>query len=135
MNKTGVILCEKAIIDSRTNKVSLINIFEGIIRPNDFPIAIPDITLVCFLDKGNDIQCTYEAEMSVSHNSKIIVPLTPSNINFMGSKFTRLIFEFNGLILKNEGELTFDIKIKNPEYNIKKVLKILPVVKIQNKTV
>jgi hypothetical protein len=132
MNNTGVFLCEKAIIDSRTTRVSLINFFDEIIQPMGFPMVIPNITLVCFFDKGNATQEIYEAEMSVSQDSKTIIPSVPSDINFQGSKFTRLIFEFNGLILQNEGELTFDIKIKNPEYNIKKVLKILPSVKIQN---
>jgi hypothetical protein len=134
MKETGIFLCEKAIIDSRTNMISLISLFEEIIQPIGFPMVIPNITLVCFFDKGNDTQDVYEAEMSVSQNSKSIVPPMPSNINFQGSKFTRLIVEFHGLILQNEGELIFDIKIKNPEYNIKKVLKILPAVKIQNKT-
>ncbi|MDR1147970.1 MAG: hypothetical protein LBK66_05000 [Spirochaetaceae bacterium] len=135
MNETGVFLCEKAIIDSRTNMASLINFYDGIIQPIGFPMVIPNITLVCFFDKGDDTQDVYEAEMSVSQNSKTIVPSMPSDINFQGGKFTRLILEFNGLILQNEGELTFDIKIKNPEYNIKKVLKILPSIKIQNGTV
>ncbi|MDR2483424.1 MAG: hypothetical protein LBD08_07330 [Treponema sp.] len=134
MKETGVFLCEKAIIDSRVNMISLINLFEGVIQPIGLPMVIPNITLVCVFDKENDTQDVYEAEMTVVQNSRIIVPPMPANINFQSSKSTRLILEFNGLILQNEGDLTFNIKVKNPEYCIKKTLKILPVVKIQNKT-
>jgi len=131
MKENGIFLCEKAILDGRTNMLSLVNMYESTLQPLGYPMGFSNIAFVCLLENDSeDIGKVFKAQLSVHHNS-IAISSIPVDINFQGSRNTRLILEFNGMIINNEGDLVFELKLTDTEFSIVKKLRLLPAVKIK----
>jgi hypothetical protein len=133
VKERGFFLCEKTIVDQKSNMLSLINVFDNdMLQPAGFPVGIHDISFVCLLEKDSDDTADeYDAELSVKNDEKILTPSMPVKIFFQGSKTARLIMDFNGIIIQNESGLSFNLKIKNTDLSITKTLKILPQITIK----
>jgi hypothetical protein len=112
-------LCEKAIIDTQTQKMSLINIIPANITPAGMPMYLPTITFVVVLCKDNtETLDVYNAILKITNNDKVLID-SPVSIIFSGTKNCNTIIELqNGLMVNEIGTVRFELTIKDVDISI-----------------
>ena len=108
MKFNSLTLCEKALIDSQTNTLSLINIIEEI-QVKGLPAIIQNLTIVLLLKKEEgDNEQKYIYEIVLKNNS-IQLAKQQVNIDFLGKSKFRLIVNFKSFLIKEQGSLIVEI--------------------------
>jgi hypothetical protein len=103
-------LCEEAICDTRTNKISLINIISKNITPERMPMPINTMTFVVVLYKDNtETLDVYGAVLKITNNDKVLIEF-PVSIFFDGKKSNSII-KLQGLMINEIGHVKFELKI------------------------
>jgi hypothetical protein len=125
MKLEATYLCEKAILDSQTKKMSLINIIPNSIIPAGLPMYMPSITIVIVLCKDKiDNRDNYDAVLKISNNDHVLIDV-PINIDFTGSMHNNNIIELqNGLMVNEIGKLKFEVQIIGIDIQIKHEINI-----------
>ncbi|PJZ47474.1 DUF6941 family protein [Leptospira saintgironsiae] len=107
----GIYFCETAIVDSRTNQLSLISIFEELALPA-LPAVLAKISLVIILENGNPHVSDSEdtpITIEIYNNDKKLYE-QHSRIKYLGKTYARLIMQLNGLPIREVGQLTITTK-------------------------
>jgi len=101
-------VCENAILDARTNNISLINIIEEI-QIMGFPTLLPHLSIVAQLQKepiDNGDQFVFEIRIRINQRQLFAQPVTT---NFMGRPKNRLILDMNGVPITESGSLIVEL--------------------------
>jgi len=130
MRKEAVYLCEKAIVDSRSNMMSLINIHGETINTAGFPIIFNSITFVVILVREeNEPIGTYTGLLRVKNNTKVLID-SPVNFAFKNQSNSRVIIELNGLVISEPGIIQFDLHVNEVNIDISYSRTITPQIQI-----
>ena len=107
MIKSKLMFCtENAVIDARTNNISVFNIFDEINVPR-FPITLLRIVAVTILEleSSDDYNSSYDCSLRLAIDDEILFE-HPFTIDFKGKKRNRNIMTIEGLPLPQPGTLT-----------------------------
>jgi len=107
-------ISEVAIVDSRENKLSLINVFENTIAEG-FPLLIPRMTITLVFEK-EDSESQFDGSIILLINEKTLIE-APISINIAGINRTRSISTINALVIPEPG--LFKVQIKSNTDTIK----------------
>ncbi len=108
----GLTICETALIDSRTNLISYINVIDEI-NPQGLPITIPRLTVaVRFIKEDDDQVDDNKCNLIIRLNEKEIVN-KQLIIDFFGKQKNRLLLEMPNFPISVSGELKVEIKQNN----------------------
>lgn len=104
----SLILCESAIVDARSNSLSLINILEEI-QALGFPTLVPHLSVVTILQKEpTDSETRYPFSLRIQLNNKEL--FTQEVIaDFMDKPKTRLILDMMGFPINTQGTLSVEL--------------------------
>ena len=110
------VAASRVILDSISNQVSIIDVFEGM-KSQSFPIVIPSITFLFYLQreagdpsaKELSLKCTVDG----IENLKI-----PVNIDFQQGYTTRTIVSFDGFVVPKAGELKISLLDDDAELGV-----------------
>lgn len=123
MNVRLLSVCEVALVDRRTNNLSLVNILNEL-TPNGFPFAIPRLVLVAVFECEGDEELP-EVILRIKQEGTVLFsqPLVPQ---FQGKPRTRHILEIHGLVVSEPKPLVFQL-LRNRRQAAKYDLIINPV--------
>ena len=107
------IAAQTIVVDTFTNRVSAVNIFERI-TPETFPIAIPGFSCAFFLSREAQDQDRNEGVVVLTIGG---VELTrgPYSIDFQGLHNARALLMMNALIIPNPGLLRVSLQVDGTE--------------------
>jgi hypothetical protein len=101
---------QRVIVDAQTNKLSIIDMIEGM-QSQTFPMILPSFACVFNFDRDPAVD---EAKLSfeiVAHVDESEVFKYPGELNFEDKSFTRTIISFEGFVIPGPGKL--GVKIMN----------------------
>src|SRR5262249_17660399 len=98
MNVRFVTAAETALLDQRTNVLSLVGIVEEVLSPA-FPVFMPRIAIVALLEKEQgDPDVIEGGSVAVTLGEQTLLA-TPVQINFQGRARTRNIVDISGFLI------------------------------------
>lgn len=104
----SLVVCEVAIIDARTNNISLINLIEEI-QAVGFPVMVPRLCFVVNIEKEAADGADHGLfNICVRVNTKQLIT-QPVTANFMGRPKARLIVDISGLPITEIGTLVVEL--------------------------
>lgn len=123
MKQNLLILCESAIIEAETNKLSLIGIFENM-RSDDTPTIYPKFTVFTRFEEGSG---QHDHKILIRHEDSgdIVVELS-GKINFGANGKAQYIGNFIGIPFPKFGKYKIEIYVDNllqPASNYLEVIK------------
>jgi hypothetical protein len=95
---------ETVILDTFTNQISVINVFEDLI-PAGLPIFIPRFTILHYLDREIEDSEIIKLHIVLSLNSEKLFELD-HEANFLTKTLSRSIITLGGIPIKEPGKLT-----------------------------
>ena len=98
---------ESTLLDANTNRVSLINILDGIRSPQ-FPILIPVLSVLAITQKDDGEDDDVTCVIKISLGDKIIFE-NPTDVNYQGAKMHRIMAAIQGLIVPDSGVMTIEL--------------------------
>ena len=98
---------ELAILDSRTNNYSLINVVSSLVVAY-FPIALEKFSLTCIFERDLSEPEQRRLDLSVDLNKQVIFSQS-GNLRFASNQRTYFILALRGLVLHEAGTLTIRI--------------------------
>lgn len=104
----SLVLCEIALIDARTNNLSLINLIEEI-QAVGFPVMLSHLCVVAQIEKeaiDTDDQGLFTIRMRLNERQLFTQPVTA---NFMGRSKSRLVVDISGLPITEPGTLVVQL--------------------------
>ena len=106
------VCCETAILDGRTNELSLINLIDEV-SAVAFPIAVAKLNVVTIFtrDEGEpDPEATVQVKLNDNSLFEVNLP-----IEFQGKMRTRSIGQFHGMVVGSPGLLRIGVYIAGEE--------------------
>lgn len=100
-----------AVIDQKSNQMSLFNISEQV-NASSFPVAVRQMTVVTLTSRGPGDAKKENLEIRLSLNGKKLLDL-PFVADFQNSKRHRFVGEIQGLVLSSPGQLRASLRRKN----------------------
>lgn len=100
--------CESAIIDVASNRLSVLNFAESISAPT-FPVSIPSINIVTWLERDADEPKTVEVFVRWLLNKSKLADL-PIKVSFQDKLLTRAVVNVSGLTVENPGVLEAQLR-------------------------
>ena len=114
MKQTLLSLCENAIIEKDTNKLSLIGLFDNISSSN-VPVIIPRFTVFTRFEDGKD---QHKHNIKIIHEeSGDIVAELPGEISFGPNGKAQYIGNFVGLPFSKFGKYKIQISIDGSQFS------------------
>ena len=100
--------CDHAIVDSRTNRLSVVN-FLDTFRPVSFPVVIPLITLVIWTEreKGDGETDELTAEWKLGRKQVASLPIA---IRYQGASKTMTVVEVRSIRIDRPGMLEIALR-------------------------
>jgi hypothetical protein len=115
MIKTKLTLfAESALIDARSNNMSIINIVED--TKVRLPVILPRLTLISTICRDGDEPETIPGKFVITLGEVTIIE-SEFVYNFGGSKISRNIIEYNGFPLNNFGVLKATIDCESVNFH------------------
>ncbi|OGI22074.1 MAG: hypothetical protein A2808_03520 [Candidatus Moranbacteria bacterium RIFCSPHIGHO2_01_FULL_55_24] len=121
MKNIWSLLCRKALIDSQTNTISLIDSFEEIEIGID-PSAkgknvnvVVDFELVSYWIKDKNDTKNYLGSVEVTDPNNKILGSFPFSLDFANSNRLRARLQFSSMIVTVQGEYIFHVKYKSED--------------------
>lgn len=99
--------CEIAIIDARTNNLTLINILQDLSSPT-FPAIHPRVNLAAILDRTGDEPNASDGTIRIALDDQPVFE-TPLHIDFQGHLRVRAVAEIQGVVLTRPGILKLSL--------------------------
>lgn len=104
-------LCsEAAIVDGKSNRLSIFNITEQV-QAASFPVLIPKITVTALLSKSKKEREVASMKIHLTLNDKPLVDV-PFVIDFQGKQRARGIAEIQGLLVNEPGDIKAELTYK-----------------------
>ncbi len=101
-------LCKTAIVDARSNNISLINILDDI-QVIGFPTIISNLSVVIILQKeSTDTESTYRFVLTMKLNEKELFS-QPIFASFMEKSKSRSIIDLKGFPITSDGTLLVEL--------------------------
>lgn len=99
---------EAAIVDRRSNCLSIINLFENFNSPS-FPLVLPMLTLVTWAERESGDPELHELKASFSLDSKKIGDV-PIVLDYQHGPKVRAIVEIGGIVIEKPGALKIQLQ-------------------------
>jgi hypothetical protein len=106
MKTTFFTLCESAIIDQRTNALSIVNIIEEV-NTIGLPAVFPKVTIVIVLERKTN-EKDFDLDLVISQGKKKIFNKNTA-IRFQGKLRTRHLIEMMGFTITDSENVKFEI--------------------------
>jgi hypothetical protein len=103
MNVYFAIAANRVIVDSITNQVSIIDLFEQLKAPS-FPVLVPRLTLLYYMSRDKGDPETKDLTVVCKLGSAEIFQVGV-NVDFKGEDSTRIVLGVDGLTLTQPGVL------------------------------
>ena len=100
------LLAEEAIIDQRTNCLSIFNQIDEINAPN-LPAVIPKITMVLLFQSNHATTDILQVNIKLVSPSKKAISIGEAEISFQGKRRTRHCIRMLGLPFEEFGDYSF----------------------------
>jgi hypothetical protein len=101
LNVYFAIAANRVIVDSITNQVSIIDLFEQLKAPS-FPVLVPRLTLLYYVSRDKDDPATKDL-MVVCKLSDTEILKVDVKVDFKGEDSTRIVLGVDGLTLTQPG--------------------------------
>lgn len=97
------VAASRVILDSTSNQISIIDVFEGL-KSQSFPIILQKITLLFYLrrDMNDEGTKSLSLKCSVDETETLKIPV---NIDFKQGSTTRAVITVNGFVIPKAGTL------------------------------
>ena len=106
---TLFVVSEDAIVDTTTNKLTVINVFEDI-ATQGFPVLIPRIAVTSMFEKPSDAEGQpFEAVLSASLNGKVMMS-KKLVCDYKGRRRCRVVVRVMQVVLPEPGYLRLTLK-------------------------
>ncbi len=118
-----LLLAERIIQDKQSNQMTLINMFEQF-RPKGFPMLIPRFEIFALLERlesdGEDALC--KAKITIGEKVLTDAPIT---IKFGNEILARLVFDFQGFVIPEPGDLRVTLSVSDID-TVSYTVKVFP---------
>jgi len=104
MKILGFFIAEDVLIDQRTNKMSLINVFDNTVA-NRFPLFIPGLNMVVFSEKEDGDNDSNIIHFVIKLDSRVLFEADANMIFTASSNRNRCILTIGGLLIPEPGVL------------------------------
>jgi hypothetical protein len=101
LNVYFAIAANRVVVDSITNQVSIIDLFEQLKAPS-FPVLVPRLTLLYYVSRDKDDPVTKDLKV-VCKLSDTEIFKVDVNVDFKGEDSTRIVLGIDGLTLTQPG--------------------------------
>jgi hypothetical protein len=103
LNVYFAIAANRVIVDSITNQVSIIDLFEQL-KSSAFPVLVPRLTLLYYVSREQDDPDTKDLSVVCKLNETEIFKVAVK-VDFKGEDSTRVVLGVDGLTLTDQGLL------------------------------
>ena len=103
LNVYFAIAANRVIVDSITNQVSIIDVFEQL-KASAFPVLVPRLTLLYYVSREKDDPDTKDLSVVCKLNETEIFKVAVK-VDFKGEDSTRVVLGVDGLTLTEQGLL------------------------------
>ncbi len=103
LNVYFAIAANRVIVDSVTNQVSIIDLFENL-KTSAFPVLVPKLTLLFYVSRDQEDSETKDLSVVCKLNDAEIFKVEVS-VDFKGEDSTRVVLGVDGLTLTEKGVL------------------------------
>jgi hypothetical protein len=103
LNVYFAIAANRVIVDSITNQVSIIDLFEQL-KSSAFPVLVPRLTLLYYVSREKDDADTKDLSVVCKLNETEIFKVAVK-VDFKGEDSTRVVLGVDGLTLTEQGLL------------------------------
>ncbi len=103
LNVYFAIAANRVIVDSITNQVSIIDLFEQL-KTSAFPVLVPRLTLLYYVSREKDDPDTKDLSVVCKLNETEIFKVAVK-VDFKGEDSTRVVLGVDGLTLTEQGLL------------------------------
>jgi hypothetical protein len=103
LNVYFAIAANRVIVDSITNQVSIIDLFEQL-KTSAFPVLVPRLTLLYYVSREKDDPDTKDLSVVCKLNETKIFKVAVK-VDFKGEDSTRVVLGVDGLTLTEQGLL------------------------------
>jgi hypothetical protein len=103
LNVYFAIAANRVIVDSITNQVSIIDLFEQL-KSSAFPVLVPHLTLLYYVSREQDDPDTKDLSVVCKLNETEIFKVAVK-VDFKGEDSTRVVLGVDGLTLMEQGLL------------------------------
>jgi hypothetical protein len=103
LNVYFAIAANRVIVDSITNQVSIIDLFEQL-KSSAFPVLVPRLTLLYYVSREKDDPDTKDLSVVCKLNETEIFKVAVK-VDFKGEDSTRVVLGVDGLTLTEQGLL------------------------------
>jgi len=101
LNVYFAIAANRVIVDSISNQVSIIDLFEQLKAPS-FPVLVPTLTLLYYLSRDQGDPTTKDLKVVCKLSDTEILEVAVK-VDFKGEESTRIVLGINGLTLTEPG--------------------------------
>jgi hypothetical protein len=101
LNVYFAIAANRVIVDSISNQVSIIDLFEQLKAPS-FPVLVPTLTLLYYLSRDQGDPTTKDLKVVCKLSDTEIFEVAVK-VDFKGEESTRIVLGINGLTLTEPG--------------------------------
>lgn len=103
LNVYFAIAANRVIVDSITNQVSIIDLFEHL-KSSAFPVLVPKLTLLFYVSRDKGDPDTKDLSLVCKLNEAEVFRVDVK-VDFKGEDSTRVVLGVDGLTLKEKGML------------------------------
>ena len=107
-----MLLSDDVIRDAERNRISIINIFEGL-EAQSFPLLMHKLSVFCLLAKDKDDADEVAAEIRVTLDRKNIIDALPITVDFKGAVHNRTTLNILGVVIQKPGVITASLYSKS----------------------
>jgi hypothetical protein len=103
MKLKAIAICESVITDSRTNKLTMINLIEAAV-PVSLPFGFPQVAIVVILSKSPKDNSRIEGKISlkIPGAEDVLIPVVA---DFQSLKDARIVAEVQGIVIHSPGTM------------------------------
>ena len=103
MRVKAFLCAESVILDVATNRVSCINILDGLASPQ-FPLLMPQLAAVGMFERDAGDADEHNCELTI-HLNDVELARGPILVSFQDANLTRAMVSMNGLVFPQPGQL------------------------------
>jgi hypothetical protein len=113
LNVYFAVAANRVIVDSVTNQVSIIDLFEHL-KSTNFPVLVPKLTFLFYVSREKNDPATHELFLVCELGDQSIFEVSV-RLEFKDEDTTRLVLGVDGLTLPSAGVLKAKLMDKNVE--------------------
>lgn len=113
LNVYFAVAANRVIVDSVSNQVSIIDLFEHL-KSKEFPVLVPKLTFLFYVSREKNDAATHDLTLMCELDDKSIFEVSV-RLEFKNEDTTRLVLGVDGLTLPNAGILKAKLMDKGVE--------------------